>query len=172
MKYLMLLLLILFNAYASSLKTVNYVSPQKFSELWYEIARTYNFMQYKCVASSVEYILTPKNEYKVYNRCFDTTIGAKLIEFSGTAEPLNEDNMSKINMTYFLFFSKEYGIYYLDDDYTSALVANEDFENVWIISRKPFMQKTTLEKIEQLLETQIDLESLIYTPQDKEGRYK
>lgn len=171
MKYL-LLLLILFNSYASSLETVKYVSPQKFSGLWYEIARTYNFLQDKCVASSVEYILQDKNGYKVYNRCFDTTIGGKLIKFSGTAEAFNENNMSKINMTYFWFFSKEYGVYYLEDDYTSALVADENFEDVWIISRKPFMSTKMLQKIEKLLETQIDLQTLIYTPQDKDGRYK
>ncbi|MFT5661612.1 MAG: apolipoprotein D and lipocalin family protein [Sulfurimonas sp.] len=172
MKYLLLLLLILFNVKASSLETVKYVSPQKFSGLWYEIARTYNSFQDKCVASSVEYVLECENEYKVYNRCFDTKIGGELIEFSGSAEPTDGNTMSKIDMTYFWIFTKEYGVYYLEDDYTSALVADEKFEDVWIMSREPFLQEATLKKIEKILASKIDLKTLIYTLQDKEGRYK
>jgi apolipoprotein D and lipocalin family protein len=164
MKCIVLLFLIIFNAQATLLETVNYVNPQKFSGLWYEIARTYNSFQEKCVASNVEYVLENENEYKVYNRCFDTTVEGKIIEFSGTAEPIVKNNMSKINMTYFWIFTKEYGIYYLEDDYSSVLMADKKFENVWIMSRKPSMQKATLKKIEKLLETKIDLKTLIYTP--------
>lgn len=172
MKNLLLLLLILANAKAYSLERVEYVSPQKFSGLWYEIARTYNSYQKDCVASSVEYVLEEENEYKVFNRCFDTVIGGDLIEFKGSAEPTQGSTMSKIDMTYFWIFTKEYGVYYLEDDYSSALVADENFEQVWIMSRKPFMQKETLQKIEKILASQTDLKELIYTPQDKEGRYK
>lgn len=172
MKKLLLLLLILVNVKAYSLEGVEYVSPQKFSGLWYEIARTYNSYQKDCVASSVEYVLEEQNEYKVFNRCFDTVIGGDLIEFKGSAEPTEGITMSKIDMTYFWIFTKEYGVYYLEDDYSSALVADENFEQVWIMSRKPFMQKETLQQIEKILASQMDLKELIYTPQDKEGRYK
>lgn len=169
MKNLILLFLILSNVKASSLEPVPYVSPQKFSGLWYEIARTYNSYQKKCVASSVEYVLEDENEYKVYNRCFDTVIGGDLIEYKGSAEPSEGKNMSKIDMTYFWIFTKEYGVYYIDDDYASALVADKDFEQVWIMSRTPFMEKMTLQRIENLLAQKIDLKKLIYTPQDKEA---
>jgi apolipoprotein D and lipocalin family protein len=80
--------------------------------------------------------------------------------------------MSSIDMTYFWIFTKEYGVYYLDDDYSSALVADKNFEQVWIMSRTPFMKDNTLEKIENIIANQINLKKLIYTPQDKEGRYK
>lgn len=172
MKNLILLFLILANVKAYSLEPVSYVSPQKFSGLWYEIARTYNFYQKSCVASSVEYVLEDENEYKVYNRCFDTVIGGDLIEYKGSAEPSEGKTMSKMDMTYFWIFTKEYGVYYIDDDYTSALVADKDFEQVWIMSRKPFMKKETRDKIEKIVAQKIDLKNLIYTPQDKEGRYK
>ena len=172
MKQLLLFLLLVLCVNASTLQRVSYVSPQKFSGLWYEIARTYNSYQEDCVASSVEYVLETENEYRVYNRCFDTTIGGELIEFSGTATPSQGRTMSRISMTYFWIFTKEYGVYYLEDDYTSALVADENFEQVWIMSREPFMKETTLKKIEELLASQINLKRLIYTPQDKKGRYK
>ncbi len=172
MKNLILLFLLIVNVKAYALEPVSYVSPKKFSGLWYEIARTYNAYQKKCVASSVEYVLEDENEYKVYNRCFDTVIGGDLIEYKGSAEPAQGQNMSKIDMTYFWIFTKEYGVYYIDDEYRSALVADKDFEQVWIMSRTPMMKKERLQKIENLLAEKIDLKKLIYTPQDKQGRYK
>lgn len=172
MKNLLVLLVILFSSSAFSLEKVAYVSPQKFSGLWYEIARTYNSFQDKCVASSVEYVLDGENEYKVFNRCFDTTIGGELIEYSGTAKPTEGDSMSALSMTYFWIFTKEYGVYYLEDDYRYALVSDEDFEQLWIMSREPSMDDDILDKIESLIASKIDLKRLIYTPQDKEGRYK
>lgn len=172
MKNLLLICLVFITVKASSISPVTYASVEKFSGLWYEIARTYNFYQRQCVASSVEYVLENENEYKVFNRCFKEQIGGELIEYRGTARPYSGSNIAKLKMTYFWIFTKEYAIYYIDDDYTSALVADEDFEHVWIMSRTPFMQKNRLQQIEKILATQIDLKNLIYTPQDKKGRYK
>jgi apolipoprotein D and lipocalin family protein len=172
MKNLLLICLIFITVKASSISPVAYASVEKFSGLWYEIARSYNSYQESCVASSVEYVLEDDNEYKVFNRCFKDKIGGELIEYKGTARPSIGDNISKLKMTYFWIFTKEYAIYYIDDNYTSALVADKDFEQIWIMSRTPFMQKNRLQKIEKMLATQIDLSTLIYTPQDKKGRYK
>jgi len=172
MKNLFLICLVFITVKASSLSPVAYASVEKFSGLWYEIARTYNFYQRNCVASSVEYVLQDDKEYKVFNRCFKEKIGGELIEYTGTAKPFSGDNISILKMTYFWIFTKEYEIYYIDDDYTSAVVADKDFTHVWIMSRTPFMKKERLKKIENILSSQIDLKNLIYTPQDKKGRYK
>jgi len=172
MKNLLLTLLLVAATQAFSLEKVSYVSPVKFSGLWYEIARTYNSYQKNCVASSVEYVLEDENEYSVYNRCFDTVIGGDLIEYEGKAEPTEGESMSSIDMTYFWIFTKEYGVYYLANDYSSALVADEDFEQVWIMSRTPFMDEKTKAKIEKIIAQEIPLSKLIFTPQDKQGRYK
>ena len=173
MKNLILIFLFAYSLWASELKVVPYVSPQKFSGLWYEIARTYNSYQDKCVASSVEYILDEENEYEVHNRCFDTTIGGELIEYEGSAESGDDnDNMSKIDMTYFWIFTKRYEIYYLEEDYSSAVVADTELDQLWIMSRTPKIQEQKLQKILALLENKMDLKRLIYTPQDPKGRYK
>ncbi len=172
MKYLILTLLIITSINADNLKPVPFVSASKFSGLWYEIARTYNSYQDKCVASTVEYRLVKPLEYDVFNRCFDTTIGGDLIEFSGTAEPEQGESMSSIDMTYFWIFTKNYNVYYLESDYSYAVVADEDFEQVWIMSRKPFMPKKKLSEITTYLSGSMDLKNFIYTPQDKKGRYQ
>jgi len=173
MKNLLTLFILFTSLSASSLQSVSYVSPQKFGGLWYEIARTYNSYQEKCVASSVEYLLRDENTYEVFNRCFDTKIGGKLIEYEGFAQPTQAgSNMSQIDMTYFWIFTKTYQIYYLDADYSSALVADREFEQVWIMSRTPKMDAKTLQKIVALLQNSMDTQKLIYTPQDEKGRYK
>ena len=173
MKNIILILLFVSSLMGSALESVPYVDVQKFSGLWYEIARTYNSYQDKCVASSVEYILDENNRYEVKNRCFDTKIGGELIAYEGTAKSaLGGANMSKIDMTYFWIFTKRYEIFYLEDDYSSAVVADNALEQLWIMSRTPKMQEQTLKKILALLENKMDVKRLIYTPQDTKGRYK
>ncbi len=173
MKSLIFILLFVSSLFGSQLEVVPYVNVQKFSGLWYEIARTYNSYQDKCVASSVEYVLQESNRYEVKNRCFDTKIGGELIEYEGTAKSaLGGANMSKIDMTYFWIFTKRYEVLYLEDDYSSAVVSDKELEQLWIMSRTPKMQDATRQKILSLLGSKMDLKRLIFTPQDTNGRYK
>ena len=151
---------------------VPYVDIERFSGLWYEVARTYNSYQENCVASSVEYVLQEDNEYKVYNRCFEDKIGGDLIEYRGTATPVEGTSMSAIDMTYFYIFTKEYLVIHVDEEYSTAVVADRDMEQVWIMSRKPKMAQNVLNNILAKLDPTMDLNRLIYTPQDEKGKYK
>ena len=172
MKYLILTLLSIVTPSSQAVEPVAFVSASKFSGLWYEIARTNNTYQEKCVASTVEYKLVEPLEYKVFNRCFDTVIGGDLIEYSGTAEPRDGKSMSSIDMTYFWLFTKTYNVYYLEDDYSYAVVADKSFEQVWIMSRTPSMPKEKFSKITEYISAEMNIEELIYTPQDEKGRYQ
>lgn len=157
------------------IKTKNTTKPfqtEKFSGLWYEVARTYNNFEENCVAATVEYTMTDDLEYKVHNRCFDTKIGANLIEYNGTAKIISKNNTSYISKTYFWIFTNTYKIIYLDDDYSSAVMVSDDMKNVWVMNREPLMNKIKLNEIVSLLSQYIDTSKLIYTPQDSKGRYK
>ena len=148
------------------------VDIKKFSGLWYEIARTYNSFEKDCVAATVEYMLTPDMDYKLINRCFDTVIGGDLIQYNGTAKIVNSNHSNQIKMTYYWFFTSSYNILYLDEDYSSAIIADTEMEHVWIMNREPFMKKEKLNKLVSLLADKLDTSKLIYTPQDSEGQYK
>ena len=171
MKYF-LLILISTLLLSKSPTPVPYVDIKKFSGLWYEVARTYNSYQKNCVASSVEYALQEDNTYKVFNRCFENVIGGDLIEYKGSAESVDGRSMSKLDMTYFFIFSKEYRVIHLEKDYSAAVVADKEMDQVWIMSKKPTLQKQKFNQILAKLGKNMDLERLIYTPQDKKGRYK
>jgi len=174
MRYYIFILLstLLFSNTPPTPTPVSYVDIKKFSGLWYEVARTYNSYQEECVASSVEYALQEDSTYKVFNRCFKNVIGGDLIEYSGTAEPTIGNSMSKIDMTYYYIFTREYRVIYLEKDYSAAVVADKEMDQVWVMSRKPELSKRKLKKILAKLEKNMDLKRLIYTPQDKKGRYK
>lgn len=158
--------------YVQAPKPVNYVDAKKFSGLWYEIARTYNSFEKDCVAATVEYELIEPLQYEVKNRCFDTKIGGKLIQYNGTAKPTNGNILSQIDMTYYWIFTREYRIIYLDEDYKTAVMVDKDMKYVWIMNREPFMKEEKLNTILASLEKHMDTSKLIYTPQDSKGRYK
>ena len=107
MKALLLLLLVSLLLFSQTSfqfnapKPVTHVSPKSFSGLWYEIARTYNEFEKNCVAATVEYKIIKKNKLKVYNRCFEYEIGGELISYTGVVTPLKENNLAKLEKTYY-----------------------------------------------------------------------
>jgi apolipoprotein D and lipocalin family protein len=143
------------------------VDVKKFSGLWYEIARVENSFQTSCVASSVEYKLQVDNTYEVYNRCFENELDGKLIEYNGFAKLENNE----LFMRYFLVFTSSYKIEYLNN-YETAVVSNDDYSNLWIMSRSPNIDKNELEKILKDLKNRMDISKLVFTKLDPKGRYK
>lgn len=160
--------------FAQTPKPVDYVNPKQFSGLWYEIARTYNSHQEDCVASSVEYLLEDEetNKYEVFNRCFEKKIGGDLIEYEGTAEPTQGVSVSRIDLTYYWVFTREFRIIYMSSDYETAIMCDDELDKVWIMHRKPKISSKELAPALAMLEKSMDLKRLMYTSQDSEGRYK
>jgi lipocalin len=161
-KYIFLIIFFISSGFASTL-----VDRKKFSGLWYEIARIENSFQTSCVASSVEYKLQDDNSYDVYNRCFENELNGKLIEYNGFAKLEN----NQLFMRYFLVFRTSYKIEYLNN-YQTAVIVNDDYSNLWIMSRVPNIDKNELEKILDDLKTKMDISKLIFTKLDPKGKYK
>jgi lipocalin len=144
---------------------------KKFSGLWYEIARIDTSFQKDCVASSVEYILDEKDSYKVFNRCFEKELDSKLIQYEGSAKVLENENNISLKMRYFYFFTSKYEIHYLNN-YKTAVIKNDDFSNLWIMSRTPSIDNKELKTIINDLENKMDTSKLVFTKLDPKGRYK
>ncbi len=158
--------------FANAPVPVPHVDAKAFSGLWYEVARTYNSHEKECVAATVEYRLQENDSYKVHNRCFKNVIGGELIEYKGKGKSADGRSMSKIDMTYYYIFTQEYRVIHLEKDYSAAVLADEEMEQVWVMSREPKLPAQKLNKILAKLEKSMDTEKLIFTPQDNKGRYK
>lgn len=171
MRYLFLFLLAT-SLHAVTPKAVDFVDAKRFSGLWYEIARTYNSYEKDCVASTVEYKPAGALRYEVFNRCFEKEIGGDRIEYHGVANSRDKRSMRKITMTYYWFFSTDYRVVYLDENYETMIVVSEDMKQVWMMHRNPIIEEIKLNKMQHFLASYMDLSTLIYTPQDKEGRYQ
>lgn len=147
--------------FASTKFFPQYVDKNLFSGKWYEIARTYNSFQKNCKDSYVEYILNEQN-YEIRNIC-TSAIDDTIINYNGIGKSAKENktNFSKINMTYFYIFSKEYQVIY-NDDYKYAVVSDDNFENIWIMSRNKNIDDEKLNEILVFLKKHINTEKLIY----------
>ncbi|MEY3090195.1 MAG: hypothetical protein RL113_511 [Pseudomonadota bacterium] len=154
---------------AEEIESVTSIDIQKFSGLWYEVARTYNKFEKNCVAPTVEYVLKDNNKYRVHNRCFDKVMDGEMIEYHGTATPTNEGSTFTMDITYYFIFTKEYRLLHLEEDYSAAVMADQNLEHLWIMSREPTMKKNILDKILAKLDLQIDLKRLIYSSENKKG---
>lgn len=154
---------------ASAPKPVPYVDIKSFSGLWYEVARTYNSYEKDCISPTVEYMLKDDKNYSVRNRCFKNKIGVEIIEYKGSARPATGSSMSEIKMTYFYILSRLYRVIYLEKDYSAAVVVDEDMKNVWIMSRKPTMDKSKLAGVLAILSKYMDTKTLIFSAQNQKG---
>lgn len=170
MKSILLILIIFSSTFATISFDVNTFDKKKFSGLWYEIARTYNSFQENCVASSVEYILKD-DSYEVFNRCFENELDGKLIQYNGNAKISQPENNIDLDMTYFYLFTSSYKIIYLNN-YETAIITNDDYSNLWIMSRVPSINKSELAIILKDLADKMDTSKLIFTKLDPKGRYK
>lgn len=157
---------------ASKPQAIASLSPKEFSGLWYEIARTYNDYEKNCVAATVQYDLIDRNRFDVTNRCFDRVIGGDLIVYEGSAKTLENESASKLKLTYFWVFTREYHIVHMDESKVYAVMASPDMQNLWIMSRTPQMPQAKLQAILEKLSSAMNIKRLIFTPQDSKGRYK
>jgi apolipoprotein D and lipocalin family protein len=126
------------------LKTVTKVDLQKYSGVWYEIARLPNRFQQACAGDvSAVYTVQQNGTIKVVNRCREAG-KPKPKEAEGVARVANEDNGSnsilevRFAPAILSFLDSVWGDYRiiaLDEDYRHALVGSRDRKYLWILSR-------------------------------------
>lgn len=139
------------------LPTVQYLDLNKYSGLWYEIARFPNYFQKGCINSTANYTLQNDGNIKVVNRCI---INDKIIEVNGIAKPISPGRLN----VYFgnSFVVGEYNVIYVDPNYQYALVGTTDRSNLWILSRtKNINQKNFQELISFAKDLGFDTNKLI-----------
>lgn len=163
-------LLSMANSYGE-VRSVPQLDLESYLGKWYEIASIPQFFERKCVANTTaEYSLDEEERIKVLNSC-DTK--KKRMSAEGRARPAGPDSNSKLEVTFVKFmgwvflFSGDYWVLDVDQDYSYAVVGNENADYAWILSREPFLSVEKLESAASTLkENGYDLCDLMMTVQD------
>ena len=130
---------------------------------WYEIARYPNRFQRDCHDSRADYRLRQDGDIRVLNTCRKGGPDGPLDSAEGKAWVVDPQSNAKLKVRFFWPFSGNYWIIDLGKSYEYAVVGEPDRKYLWILARRPELEKETLQGILSRLSAQgYDPEKLIY----------
>ncbi|MBN2542561.1 lipocalin family protein [bacterium] len=130
--------------------TVKFVDLEKYTGLWYEIAKIPNRFQKKCdYGTTAQYTLVEDGNIEVINRCCRSNGDQK--QAKGVAKVVDTVTNSKLKVSFVSVLGRrlfwgDYWIIGLDDDYHFAIVGDPDRKYGWILCREPEMDSQNLEE--------------------------
>lgn len=138
--------------------TVSYVDLQKYTGVWYEIAKIPNRFQKNCASNTTAtYKLRDDGKIDVINRCVGSD--GSVNEAKGIAKVEDAKTYSKLKVSFvkilgISLFWGDYWIIGLDKDYRYAIVGSPDRKYGWILSRTSKLSKEDLNNIFDILRKQ------------------
>lgn len=118
-----------------SLTTVNEVDIQKYSGMWYEIARLPNSFEKGLECVTATYSLKTNDKIEVLNKGYSVKEEGKIKTAKGTASVPDSDYPGRLKVIFFWPFSGDYYIISLDENYSYALVGDPSRKYLWVLSR-------------------------------------
>ncbi|GAB3316449.1 lipocalin family protein [Luteimonas notoginsengisoli] len=158
------------NSHTAEPVTVSSVDLSRYLGTWFEIARLPMRHEPEDFTDiTAHYSLQDDGKVRVRNRALDGK--GELEESIGEATVVDPGN-SKLEVTFlpeglrWIPFTKgDYWILKLDPDYTTALVGSPDRKYLWLLSRQPQLDQTTMEQyLAHARQQGFDLDTLIRTP--------
>ena len=150
-------------------ETVDSVDIERFTGLWYQIARYYNPAEGDLAAVTAEYSLNEDGTVKVVNRGLVGGLDGPPVSIEGFARVVDTETNAKLAVTFtdppvqreFEFWIIELGEYY-----SYAVISNSMRSTLYIISRTPTMKDAVYQDlIDRLTLRGFDPDSIILTPQ-------
>jgi apolipoprotein D and lipocalin family protein len=142
---------------------------QKYLGTWYEIARYDHSFEKGLVGVTANYSMRDDGKIKVINSGYKNSLNGKFSQAVGKAkvpDPINEP--AKLKVSFFLFFYGDYYVMELDKDYQWALIGSSSDSYLWILSRKPQIEKELYnELLEKLKKRGYNIDKLIKVEQKK-----
>jgi apolipoprotein D and lipocalin family protein len=151
---------------AKPLETVPHVDLNRYTGVWYEIARYTHRFQEGCVGSKATYSLRDDGKITVVNECYDKSFSGKLRSVKGKAWVVDTQSNAKLKVSFFWPFAGDYWIIDLGNDYEYAVIGHPKRKYLWILCRKPQMNDKLYQEILDRLKNQAyDTTKLIKTQQ-------
>ena len=148
---------------------VEQLDIEKYLGTWYEIARYDHSFERGLVGVTANYSMRDDGKIKVINSGYKNSLNGKFSQAVGKAkvpDPINEP--AKLKVSFFLFFYGDYYVMELDKDYQWALIGSSSDSYLWILSRKPQIEKELYnELLEKLKKRGYNIDKLIKVEQKK-----
>jgi apolipoprotein D and lipocalin family protein len=155
----------------SELVAVDRVDLQRYTGLWYEIAKIPNSFQKNCYKNTTaEYTLRSDGKISVENTCIEADGKKNVAE--GVAKVVDAFSNAKLEVSFVKvlginLFWGDYWIIGLGDDYEFALVGTPNRKYGWILSRTPKLEPEKLNQINNILKIKgYDPEKFEFTIQE------
>jgi apolipoprotein D and lipocalin family protein len=137
----------------SNLLTSDVVDLEKYAGKWFEQARLpVPFEGEECKCVTAEYTINNENgTVDVLNTC--AGVDGKAIETAkGVARPVENTQNRALRVSFGPAFlgdaiAGDYWIFFVDDQYETAIVGSPDFETMWILSREPVLDTDQLQQL-------------------------
>ena len=149
------------------LRTVETLDVQKYLGRWYEIARFQHGFEKTIVGAMAEYSLRPDGRIQVVNSGFKKDLDGRYTDVKAVAWQPDPAVPGALKVKFFGLFTSDYLVFGLDqENYTWALVGNNDRDFLWFLSRTPTVSAELLEKMKSIAVVQgYDLSGLYLVPQ-------
>lgn len=150
-------------------ETVDYVDVERFTGVWYQIARYFNPAEGELAAVTAEYSLNDDGTVKVVNRGLVGGLDGDPVSIEGFARVVDTETNAKLAVSFtqppvegeFEFWIIELGEYY-----SYAVISNSTRSTLYIISRTPTMEESVYQDlIDRLAMRGFDPNSIVLTPQ-------
>ena len=148
MKIISIVLLSMFSFFTSSIpnKTVDRVDLKKFAGTWYSLYSIPTMFDKGSHETTTHYTWDKGGYYDVVTTCKEgdegkiRTVKSKIFQVEGT-------NNSQMKAQFLWPFKVDYWVIDLAPDYSYVVVGHPDYKFLFIMSRKPSMDKALYEKI-------------------------
>jgi apolipoprotein D and lipocalin family protein len=140
----------------------------RYAGLWYEIARFDYRFEKGLINVMAEYSMNEDGSIKVVNRGQDQYSG-EWEQSTGKAKFVDDGQTGRLKVSFFRPFYAAYTVIGLDKDYYYALVAGNDLDYLWLLSREREMpDKVKADFLKIAAGIGYDVSRLIWTKQEAE----
>lgn len=148
----------------SSVPVVCDVDLKRYLGNWYEIGRLPMRSEKNLENITAIYNIKQNGKIEVINSGYRK---GKKKSIRGTAWVPNKECTGSLLVSFFRPFKSEYNIIMLEENYRYAVVMGETRDNLWILSRTPYIEKDVYKIIMNFLkENKFNTKKIIYAKQN------
>ena len=146
-------------------------APERYMGTWYEIARLPHRFERGLELVRAEYTLNPDGSIKVVNSGVRDGEARSIVGRARLKAPEAVPLTGELEVSFFRPFYGDYRIIELDPEYRYAVVTGSTRDYLWILSRKPKLDKKRLDDIlKRLAGWNFAVDKLEFPPQTVPGK--